>query len=152
MQQWVAQWRACYMSCHVSGQSSKLFFCRPCWLLVSFLLIWKKLGVKRISAPHLWRFDCMFSSPAHLSWSTDWGKYFADPAPRDWTHLCWKEVISYNVYWDEPHLPCLLATGSMSSKIVDVTEHRDRHVKEWSMWIFILKWNYAPLRTSRTVL
>ena len=27
------------MSCHISGQSLRLFFCRPRWLLVPFLLL-----------------------------------------------------------------------------------------------------------------
>ena len=38
------------MSCHVSGQSLRLFFYSPCWLLVPFLLMLKKLGVRRIHA------------------------------------------------------------------------------------------------------
>ena len=68
------QWRVLLycMSCHVSGQSLRILFCRPCWLLVPFLLMLKKLH-----APLLWQVDHMlFSSLARFSCSTDWGKYF----------------------------------------------------------------------------
>jgi len=137
------------MSCHASGQSLRLLFCRPHCLLFPFLLMLKTLGVGTIHAQFLRHIDHTLFSSAHFSCSTAWGKYYGDSLWRGWTPLSQKMCGSslfprscqlqclnglHSSLFADPSVRCSLVSGWSGGSIPTLWHTSVRNPAVMSLW------------------